>query len=336
MSKKNFTSHCFGYLEDGREITAWSYTSEKMDVCIIDYGASIVHWRVKVAGLWRDVIVPCVTAEEAEISNYRAATIGRYANRISQGQFTLNDKLIQLSRNEGQNHLHGGNEGFDRKIWGAECTNDELTLTYLSPDGEEGYPGNLRLDVTFRVINETGIEIGYCATSTKDTVVNFTNHAYFNLSESDAVHDHLLHINAIEYQPVDNELIPLNALETVDGSVFDFRKPRHLREGLEAIDQDKQLQLGNGYDHNYRLLANDDFDVSAATLQSPLGDIVLSIYTTLPGCQLYTGNHLTPKHRALCLETQHFPDSPNRPDFPSTVLKKSETYQSRTRYMLEF
>ena len=336
MSKKNFTSHYFGNLEDGREITAWSHTTEKMDFCIINYGASIVHWRAKVAGVWRDIIVPCLTAEEAEISDYRAATIGRYANRISQGQLILNDQLIQLSRNEGQNHLHGGIEGFDRKVWGSECTDDELTLTYLSEDGEEGYPGNLRLDVTFRIINESGIEIDYHATSTEDTVANFTNHAYFNLSEGDEIHDHLLHINAVEYLPVDSELIPLNSLEKTDGSIFDFHKPRRLREGLETIDQDKQLQIGNGYDHNYKLLPRSNLDVPAATLQSPLRDVVLSIYTTLPGCQLYTGNHLTPKHRALCLETQHFPDSPNRPEFPSTVLRKGEEYRSRTRYVLDY
>jgi aldose 1-epimerase len=336
MPKGRFSSHSFGTLRDGREVTAWSHTTDKSELCIINYGASIAHWRVKVGGFWRDILIPCSNAEEAEHSICRAATIGRFANRIKRGRFTLGDSLIQLSKNDGQNHLHGGTTGFDRKIWSAECTEDELTLTCLSPDGEEGYPGELRLEVTFRIINESGLEINYRATSTQDTVVNFTNHAYFNLSEDDEILDHLLHINAAEYQPVDSELIPLNGLEPVDGSVFDFRKPRRLREGIEALDREKQLQLGNGYDHNYKLLAGINFNAPAATLQSPLRDILLSIYTTLPGCQLYTGNHLTPKHRALCLETQHFPDSPNRPDFPSTVLRKGEAYKSCTRYMLEY
>lgn len=270
------------------------------------------------------------------------AIAGRYANRIANGQFELNGEVYELARNNGENHLHGGNEGFDKKLWNAEVNEDEnsVTLSYLSPDGEEGYPGNLDVDVTYTLTEDNELQIDYHATTDKATVVNLTNHSYFNLSgdPSQGILDHLLTIQADRYTPVDEGLIPTGELRPVEGTAFDFTEPETVGARIESIPP--------GYDHNY-VLNNPNSGVrKIATVQHDESGRIMEVYTDQPGVQLYTGNFLDgsitghhgvpiQQYAALCLETQTFPDSPNKPDFPSPVLNPGETYETTTIYQFK-
>ncbi len=269
---------------------------------------------------------------------YFGAIIGRYGNRIGKAQFTLDGKVYHLAANDGENALHGGVAGFDKKIWSPEVTagNDRavLKLSYLSPDGEEGYPGNLQAVVTYELLSDR-LMITYEAKTDKATPVNLTNHSYFNLGGEGTILDHILYINASRYTPPDEELIPTGELTNVQGTPFDFRRPTVVGERLQEAG-------GNpvGYDLNYVLDGTAGEKVLAAKLLDPQSGRSLEVTTTEPGLQFYTGNFLDGslvsgdrtfvQYSGICLETQHFPDSPNQPGFPNTILRPGETYATQT------
>lgn len=266
------------------------------------------------------------------------ALIGRYGNRIAGAQFTLDGVTYQLNANNGPNTLHGGIVGFDDVLWDAEVIGcDEravLKLTYLSPDGQEGYPGNLKATVSYELLMDK-LFITYEAETDKATVVNLTNHTYFNLAGEGTILDHILYINASKYTPVNEELIPTGELAFVEGTPFDFRKPRAIGERFDELGNDPV-----GYDHNFVLDGSEGEQILAAKVLDPKTGRYVEVLTTEPGMQFYTGNFLDgslasgktvfEQHSGLCLETQHFPDSPNQPDFPSTVLRPGEKYITQT------
>ncbi|MEH0153498.1 aldose epimerase family protein [Limibacter armeniacum] len=270
---------------------------------------------------------------------YFGATIGRYGNRIAKGQFSIGENTYQLATNDGNNHLHGGKKGFDKVLWtgssNVEGNKASLKLTYLSPDMEEGYPGNLNVAVTFTLEGKK-LSIAYEATTDKDTHVNLTNHAYFNLAGKGTILDHTLQLSASSYTPVDSELIPTGEIIDVTGTPFDFATPHTIGERIGQVE--------GGYDHNFVLDGENNVLKEAAVLSDAQSGRTLQISTTEPGIQFYSGNFLDgslanevrqfEQYSGLCLETQHFPDSPNNESFPSTLLKAGETYHSFT--VLEF
>lgn len=272
------------------------------------------------------------------------ALIGRYGNRIAKGKFNVAGKPVQVQVNDGVNTLHGGTDGFYAKVWDAKKINDQtLELTYLSKDGEAGYPGNVNVKVVYTLTEDNALKIDYSATTDKETVLNLTNHAYFNLSGegNSTITDHELMIAASGFTPVDTTLIPTGKVQLVKGTPFDFTKAKAIGKDIEADDE--QLKNGKGYDHNF-VLDKTDANKPVAIVKSPISGITMEVYTTEPGIQFYSGNFLTGAdkdgkggksygHRsAFCLETQHFPDSPNQPSFPSTTLKPGTTYQTSTTY----
>ena len=266
---------------------------------------------------------------------YHGATIGRYGNRIKNGTFTLFDLVYTLPVNNGQNHLHGGPKGFHNQVWefvGQKA--DSVTLRYLSPDGEEGYPGNLDVFVTFTVTDDNALEISYEAGTDAATPVNFTNHAYFNLNGGGSALNHRLQINADYYTPVDTNLIP-TGIVSVTGTAFDFRKEKTL--GRDINNHEEQIRIGGGYDHNFVLAKENDGLSFAAKAVGDQSGIMMETFTTEPGMQLFSGNFpeevLPNSYRtSFCLETQHFPNAPNEPSFPSTILEKGKTFHSKTIY----
>lgn len=275
---------------------------------------------------------------------YFGAIIGRFGNRINEGKFTLDGKNYQLQLNDGKNTLHGGIDGFFGKVWDAKLVNrNTLQLSYFSKDGEAGYPGNVNTTVVYTLTDDNSIKIDYTATTDKTTVLNLTNHTYFNLNgEGDhSILDHELSIAANKYTPVNETLIPTGKIESVKGTPFDFTTAKAIGKDIEADNE--QLKYGKGYDHNFVLDKNDG-KTPIATVKSIKTGIKMEIFTTEPGLQFYSGNFLTgttkdgkggksyPFRSAFCLETQHFPDSPNQPAFPTTVLKPGQTYTTSTTY----
>ena len=315
------------------------------EACITNYGGRLVSVMVPDKnGKMTDVVLGYDNIGQYVQSdgNY-GALIGRYGNRINQGKFTLDDIEYTLPQNNGAHCLHGGPQGYHARMWDAKQLNDQaLELTYLSKDGEAGFPGNLDIKVTYTLTDDNAVGIQYEATTDKKTVVNLTNHSYFNLSgvPGSDVLDQLVMINADNYTPVDSTLIPVG-ISPVDGTPLDLRTPVAI--GKQINDPFQQLQFGRGYDLNWVLNTNGDKNVLAAKAYSPTSGIALEVYTNEPGIQFYTGNFMDGKdtgkhgvlypHRgALCLETQHYPDSPNHPDFPSVVLNPGEKYLSECIY----
>jgi aldose 1-epimerase len=315
-----------------------------MEVSAITYGGIILSIKVPDAkGKIEDVALGFDTLDGyiANPGPYFGAIVGRYGNRIAKARFSLGGVEYKLAANNGVNSLHGGEKGFDKRVWKAKQTGASLELTYVSQDGEEGYPGTLTSTVTYTVSEENELRIEYSATTDKETVLNLTSHSYFNLAgqgEGDIL-AHLVTIHADRFTPVDAGLIPTGELRSVNGTAFDFRKPRAIGDRIGAAEE--QIRLGKGYDHNYVLNGAGGGLVPAVTVTEPKSGRVMEVSTTEPGVQFYTGNFLdgTAKGKGgktyhqrygFCTETQHFPDSPNRPDFPSAALKPGARFQSTT------
>jgi len=343
------TKQVFGLLSDNTKIDLFTLTNKTgMQVQITNYGAIITSIKThdKNGNLGEVNLGFDNLADYLEPHPHFGATIGRYGNRIASGKFTLEGQTYQLATNNGPNHLHGGHIGFDKMLWSAEMVEKRnipsLVLKYLSKDGEENYPGNLACQVTFKLTNKNEIQIDYQATTDKTTLVNLTNHCYFNLKDGGATSclDHELRIWADAFTPVDKTSIPTGEIKSVKRTPFNFLKPRKIGDRIEQGNP--QLKMGNGYDHNYVLREKEGLKKAARVVSKESGRI-LEVFTTEPGIQFYTANWLDgslvghndiayQKRCAFCLETQHYPDSPNQPHFPSTVLKAGEVYQSTTIY----
>lgn len=318
-------------------------------VSVTNYGGRIVALTVsdKNDNL-TDVVVglSSVAAYQTSTEPYFGALIGRVGNRIAKGKFSLNGKNYTLYTNNGPNTLHGGKKGYQDVVWKVTATTDStLSLSYLSKDGEEGFPGNLNITVTYTWTLDNSLKIDYQATTDKTTVVNLTNHAFFNLNGegSGTINNHVLQIFADQYTPVDSTLIPTGKLEQVAGTPFDFRQPAVIGERLDT-SKNQQLKYGNGYDHNYVLNNGDSHTLHpAAVVSGDQSGIVMKVFTTEPGLQFYGGNFMQSKNiflngakddfrTAFCLETQHFPDAPNHKNFPSIVLNPGQVYHTTTVY----
>ncbi|MBB1283958.1 galactose mutarotase [Flavisolibacter sp. BT320] len=330
MIKENFETTI-----EGNEVVAITISNGKaLRAGISNYGARLVEL------LYNDVnvIVSFPRLEDYFLPPkfYHGATIGRYANRIKNGEFRLHDMVYTLRVNNGPNHLHGGPTGFHARVWElTEQSENSVMLRYLSGDGEEGYPGNVDVYVRFTVTEDDALEINYKATSDADTPFNITNHAYFNLNGSGTALHHQLHINADHYTPVSEALIP-TGVEPVDGTAFDFRQHKEIGRDIEKAEE--QVQIGGGYDHNFVLNKNGENELTlAARAEGDQSGIVMETYTTEPGVQLFSGNFtedvLPNSYRtSFCLETQHFPDSPNQSNFPNTILVAGKPFESTTVY----
>jgi aldose 1-epimerase len=319
-----------------------------MQAAITNYGGRLVSLLVPDANNQLvDVVAgfDSVLQYQASTEPYFGATIGRYGNRIAKGKFSLDGKQYTLFTNNGVNTLHGGKIGFQYVVWDAQQTSDtSLELTYLSKDMEEGYPGNLSVKVIYSLTADNSLQINYEATTDKKTVVNLTNHAFFNLNGegSGTINNHTLMINADHYTPVDSTLIPTGAIAIVENTAFDFRKPVTIGARIDANEE--QLKNGKGYDHNFVLDKSKPNGLNhAATVTGDQTKITMDVYTLEPGLQFYGGNFMQSKNTmkggkkdefrtAFCLETQHFPDSPNQPSFPSTVLEPGKQYKTTSVY----
>lgn len=317
------------------------------EVTVTNYGGRIVSVMVPDKdGKLKDVVLGFDNIDDyINISNNFGATIGRYGNRIAHGKITVDGVDYQLTLNNFGHSLHGGTKGFDTKVFDAEQPNDQsVVLSYLSVDGEEGFPGNLKMKLTISLTDDNAIDLDYEAETDKETVVNLTNHSYFNLSgdANNTILDHILTVNADGFTPVDATLMTNGAIDKVEGTPMDFRTPTVVGERIDQFDFE-QLKFGAGYDHNWVLNTKGDVTQLAATLYSPVTGIKMEVYTSEPGIQVYSGNFLDGtitgkygavygKRHAICLETQKYPDSPNKPDWPSTSLKPGEKYTSRCIY----
>ncbi len=348
--KPEVSQRPWGVTSDGQPVELYTLANgHGMKAAITNYGAILVSLEVPDRdGKTGDVVLGYDKVEDyIKDSPYFGCIAGRYANRIAKGKFSLDGREYSLAVNNGPNHLHGGLKGFDKVVWKAEPVRRGrvvgVRLTYVSPDGEEGYPGTLTCQVTYGLTADNALVIRYRATTDAPTVLNLTHHSYFNLKgqgEGDIL-DHLLMINADRYTPVDDTLIPTGELAPVAGTPMDFTRPTAI--GKRINEDFVQLLRGGGYDHNY-VLNRDGGGLSlAARAYAPATGRVMEVWTTEPGIQFYAGNFLDGtltgkdgkvyKHRyGFCLETQHFPDSPNQSDFPSVVLRPGETYRQHTEY----
>lgn len=334
----------FGALPDGTPVERFTLKNAAgIEVRAITYGGIITSILTPDrAGTMGDIVLGFDSLDGYLGDHpFFGAIIGRYGNRIGGGRFTLDGQEYRLATNNGPNHLHGGVRGFDKHVWQAEVlANNAVRFSRVSPDGEEGYPGTLHVQVTYSLTNYNELIVDYAATTDLPTHVNLTQHSYFNLAGTGDIRGHELTIDADRYTPVDATLIPTGALTPVEGTPFDFRTPTAI--GARIDDPHPQIKNGLGYDHNWVLNRRDETSLLiAARVAEPTSGRTLEVATTEPGLQFYAGNFLdgTLKgkggqaygHRSgFCLETQHFPDSPNKPDFPPTVLRPGETYSTRT------
>lgn len=343
------SKEAFGQLPDGQQADLYTLTNANgMTVNITNYGGIITKLTAPDKnGQWADVVLGFDSlAPYLSGHPFFGALVGRYGNRIAKGKFKLNGQEYSLAINNGPNALHGGTKGFDKVIWKAtEIKQDSvvgLQLEYTSKDMEEGYPGNLTVKVVYTLDNENALTIDYTATTDKPTVVNLTNHSYFNLTglKRDIL-DHEVTIESDSIVPVDTTLIPTGKLRAVEGTPFDFRKATKVAAGIDKTE-DEQIKAGGGYDHCWVLKRSGDGLVQFATVKDPESGRVMEVFTTEPGVQFYTGNFLDgkltgkgatySKRFGLCLETEHYPDSPNQPQFPTTTLNPGETYHTTTKY----
>jgi aldose 1-epimerase len=344
--RKPVSREPFGKLPDGRAVERFTLTNAHgMEVQAITYGGIITSLKVPDrVGKMADVVLG-FDSLDGYLTNapFFGAIIGRYGNRIAKGQFTLDGHTATLAKNNGPNHLHGGVKGFDKQLWTAEpvAGKNAVVFTRTSPDGEEGYPGTLKVRVTYTLTDANALVVNYEATTDKATPVNLTQHSYFNLAGegSGDILGHELMINADRYTPVDDGLIPTGELAPVEGTPFDFRKPTAI--GARINQDHPQLKSGKGYDHNWVLTRKGPGLSLAARVTEPKSGRTLEATTTEPGMQFYAGNfldgtikgksgHVYALRNGFCLETQHFPDSPNQPKFPSTILRPGQTYKSET------
>ncbi len=334
----------FGSTPDGKAVDVYTLKDSAIEVKVMTYGARLTS-----------IIAADKTGQRADVllghadlagylddgNPYFGAIVGRYGNRIAKGQFTLEGKQYQVPVNNNGNSLHGGLVGFDSRVWDAKLVKDGVEMTLVSADGDQGYPGTLTAHVKY-TLKGSDLRIEYSATTTAPTVLNLTNHSYFNLAGegNGTIVDDTITINADHYTPVDSTQIPTGVLAPVAGTPFDFRTPHTIGDRIDAVDQ--QLTLGGGYDHNWVLNGPNGTMKLAAKVVDPKSGRTLTVSTTEPGVQFYTGNSipdgkitgtggkLYPRRGGFCLETQHFPDSPNHPDFPSTELKPGQTMKSET------
>ena len=348
-AQANLTKVTFGKTPDGQNVDLYTLRNSRgFEAKITNYGGILVSLKVPDRNGKFDDVVLGFNDFNSYLKNdpYLGALIGRYGNRIAKGRFTLNGVEYKLAVNNGENHLHGGIRGFDKVVWTgvAKSTKGgaEIVLTYLSKDGEEGYPGNLNVTVVYRLTNND-FRIDYSATTDKDTVTNLTHHSYFNLAGegNGDILNHLVTINANRFVPTDAGSIPTGELRSVAGTPFDFLKPAAI--GARINQDDEQLKFGNGYDHTFVIDGRPGTLRLAATAYEQTSGRVMQVWTTEPGMQFYTGYFLDgtltgksgkpyARRTGFCFETQHYPDSPNQPSFPTTTLKKGATYKSTTIY----
>jgi aldose 1-epimerase len=346
-AKTKVTSQPFGKMPDGTAVEIYTLIDGPYEARIATYGGVVVsvktpdrHGKIADVVLGFDDLDGYVSNFNGTSDAFFGAIIGRYANRVAHGSFTLDGKKYSLPLNNGENTLHGGPHGFNNVVWKAKPVANGVELTYLSKDGEAGFPGNLTATVSYTLV-KGDLLIEYSATTDKNTVVNLTNHSYFNLAGEGDILKHELTLHASRFTPVDAGLIPTGERKAVESTPFDFRKATAVGSRIGA--DDPQLHLGHGYDHNWVLDSGGGKLAEAAEVYDPASGRVLKVLTDQPGIQFYTGNFLDGSikgkggkadelHAALCLETQHFPDSPNHPDFPTTELKTGERYHTITVY----
>ena len=349
-AKPKVTKDNFGQTADGKSVEIYTLTNSRgSEARIMTYGGTVVSLKVPdKSGKLGDVVLGYDSiADYEKHTSFFGALIGRYGNRIAKGKFSIGGKDYKLATNNGENHLHGGVKGYDRVVWTARpftsAAGANLELKYLSKDGEEGYPGNLNITVVYTLTEANELKIVYSAATDKATVVNLTHHSYFNLAGagSGTILDHDMMINASKFTPTDSGSIPTGELKNVKGTPFDFMKPVAI--GKRIGQDDEQLKFGKGYDHNWVLNKAGKGMTLAATVYERSSGRVMKVMTTEPGLQFYSGNFLDgsikgksgqdyPFRSGFCLEAQHYPDSPNEPKFPSTVLKPGQKYSQSTVY----
>jgi aldose 1-epimerase len=334
---------------DGKKVSLFTLTNKNgVQVKITNYGGTVTSWITPDKNGNKSEVVLGFDSLSGYLQKppvpYFGAIIGRYGNRIGGAQFKIDGATYKLAANNGVNNLHGGNKGFDKVVWDATPSSDStpsLTLNYLSKDGEEGFPGNLKVTVKYTLTDDDELLIQYDAETDKATPVNLTNHSYFNLTgdASNTILDHIVWIDADRFTPVDNTLIPTGELKSVKGTPFDFTTPHKIGERIDSVPG----AAPGGYDHNYVLNKQDNSLKLVAYVTDSVSGRKLEVFTTEPGLQFYTGNFLDGsiksregkpinKNAAFCLETQHYPDSPNKPEFPSVILKPGEKYHTETKY----
>jgi aldose 1-epimerase len=341
-SETKVTTVEWGTSGSGEAVQCFTLSSSFMQVSVTTYGARITsvktpdkHGVLGEVTLGADELTPYLTEKY-----FLGATIGRFGNRIAKGQFDLDGATHQIPLNDGPNALHGGSVGFDQKVWAVTPIASGVQMSYLSPNGEMGFPGNLSVRVTFTLIDKT-LSIAYEADTDNPTIVNLTNHAYWNLTgEAGSIASHTLKLHASAFTPVDSTLIPTGELRSVLGTPLDFLSPRTMGKDWDSADE--QIQLGRGYDHNWVIDKSGTEPVLAAEVVEPVSGRHLSVYTTEPGIQFYSGNFLDgafsgrskcEKRSGFCLETQHFPDAPNHPHFPSTRIDAETPFRSTTLFV---